>query len=72
MYMGSHKDFEGLDNAKSVLAPVERMNQSTMLNEKTRSPLHWRSADRRQEGVKDQDSVAAFSAGNFLSLKSDL
>lgn len=71
MYMGSHRDFDGQDNAKSVLGNAERMNQSAILNDKYKSPVHCRSAERRQEGGKDQQSVAAFSEANFLTLNSD-
>jgi len=44
------------------------------LKENVKSPLLWRSAERRQEGEKDKDqnSVAAFSEANFFSLKPDL
>jgi len=47
------KDLEAQENTKSVLKPAERMNQSTLLNENKRSPLHWRSAERREEAGKD-------------------
>ncbi len=47
------KDLESHENTKSVLKPSERMNQSTLLHENKRSPLHWRSAERRHEAGKD-------------------